>query len=148
MNGLHVVIQIDLEYGHGDALAARAAEGGVDIAEGIHGRVGHRVQTVGDGEADIAGPRFARLVAAGYHQFSGGGAFRHAGDNQRIRADHHWRGYVADGHARPVGFRKAFSLNDQLAAHDGGCRLHLGDLRTAVGRFRIGILLIKIEASR
>ena len=61
---LHAEVQVDLEHRYRDLLAARSAEGGVDIAEGVDRRIGHRVQVVGDQDADVAGPGFARLLAA------------------------------------------------------------------------------------
>src|SRR5262249_32935794 len=51
--GLDVVIQIDLVDRDGHFLAARSAEGGKNIAEGVDGGVRHRVQAVGDRDADI-----------------------------------------------------------------------------------------------
>ena len=103
------------------------------LPNAVDGRVGHRMQAVGDQDADIAGPGLARLLAAFDHQFAGGGAFRHARDDQGIRADDHGRADVADGDARPVRLRKALPANLQLAAGDGGGGRHLRDLGPGVG---------------
>ena len=64
MNGFMLKLRSILIDRHRHLLAARAAEGGVDIADGIDGRVGHRMQAVGDLHADVAGPGVARLLAA------------------------------------------------------------------------------------
>ena len=82
--------------GDRDLLAARSAEGGVDVAEGVDGGIGDGMQAFGDEHADVAGPGFAGLVAALDHQFAGGGAFRNAGDDERIRADDDGRADFAD----------------------------------------------------
>ena len=94
---LHVEVQVDLVDRDRDFLAARSAEGGEDIAEGIDGRVGHRMQAIGDQHADIAGPGLARSAAAFDHQFARGGAFRNPRDDERIRADDDRRAHFADG---------------------------------------------------
>ncbi len=126
---LHVEVQIDLVNRHRHLLAARSAEGGVDVAERIDRRVGDRVQVLGDQHADVAGPGFAGLLAVLDHQFAGGGAFRHARDDEGIRADDHRRADFADRDARPVRLREALAANLQLAAGDGGGRSDLCDLR-------------------
>src|ERR1019366_4260252 len=61
---LHRKVQVDLVDRSRDFRAARAAEGGVDIAKGIDGRIGDGVKVLGNQNADIAGPGIARLLAA------------------------------------------------------------------------------------
>jgi hypothetical protein len=96
------------------------------------------VQVVGDGDADIAGPGFARLLAALDHQLTGGGAFRYAGDDERVRADDQGRSHVADHDARTVRLRKSLAADLELAAGDGGVRGYLRNLRPASGWFPEG----------
>ena len=59
----HVEIQVDAVDGDRNLLAARSAEGRVNIADRIDRRAGHRVQIFGDLDADVAGPGFARAVS-------------------------------------------------------------------------------------
>ena len=71
-------------------------------------------------------------VAALDHQFAGGGAFRNAGDDERIGADDDRRADFPDGHLGPFFLRKALPPNLQLAAGDGRGRSDLGDVRLGV----------------
>src|SRR5262249_6707401 len=75
---LHSEVQINLVNGDRDLLPARSAERGVDIAERIYGRIGHRMQAVGHKHSDVASPGIAGQFAAFDHQFPGSRAFRHA----------------------------------------------------------------------
>ena len=130
---LHGEVQVDLVDRYRNLLPARAAEGGVDIAERIDGRIGDGVEVLGDQNADIAGPGIAGLLAALDHQPSGRGALGDAGNHERIRADDHGRADFTDGDAGPVRFREALSSNLQLAAGDGGGRCDPGNLGPGVG---------------
>src|ERR1035441_5726945 len=65
---LGVQVEIDFIDSHGHLLAAGPAEGGVDIAEGIDGRVGDRVEAFGDQNADVAGPGLTGMGAVFDHQ--------------------------------------------------------------------------------
>ncbi len=124
---LHGEVQIDLVDRDRDFLAARSAEGGVDIAEGIDRGVGDGMQAIGQQHADVARPGFAGLRAAFDHQFAGGGAFRHARDDEGIRADDHRRADFPDRHLRPIRPGKPLPPNLQLTAGDSGGRGDRGD---------------------
>ena len=132
---LHGEVQIDLVDRDRHLLAARAAEGGVDVAEGVDRGVGDRVQVLGDQHADIAGPGFAGLPGAFDHQVARRSALGNARDDEGIRADHDGRADFADGDVGPLRPGEAFSANLQFAAGDGGGRRDLRDVRLVVGRF-------------
>ena len=142
---LHAEVEVDAINRDRHFLAARAAEGGVDVAKRIHRGVGHRVQAVGDLHADIAGPRFARLLAAFHYQIARHGAVRHAGNQERIRADHNGRTHFADGDAGPLHLGEAFASNLKLAAGDGGRGRDFGDLRARIRRFPEGHIYLRLE---
>ena len=71
--------------------------------------------------------------------FAGGGAFRHARDDERIRADDDRRAHLPDGDARPVRLGKALAADLQLAAGDGGGRRDLEMCGRESDDFRRGI---------
>ena len=132
---LDVVVQVDLVNGDGDFLAARAAEGGVDVAERVDGRVGDGMQALGDLNADVAGPGLARLLAVLNHQLALGNALRNAHDHEGIRADDDGRGHFTDGDPRPVGLGKSLPLDLKFPAGDGRDGRNLRDLWPPVALF-------------
>jgi hypothetical protein len=132
---LHGEVQIDLVDRDRHLLAARPAEGGVDVAEGVHRRVGDRVQVLGNQHADIAGPRLAGLAGAADHQIARGSPIGNARDDEGIRADHQGRADFADGNEGPLRPGEALAANLQFAAGDGCRRGDLRDVGFIVRRF-------------
>src|ERR1017187_5564744 len=132
---LGVQVEIDLIDGHGHLLAARPAEGGVNIAEGIDGRVGDRVEAFGDQDTDIAGPGFTGMRAVFDHEAAGEGAFGHSGDDEGIGTDDDGGSHIADRDARAAGLGKPLAADLQFATRDGRSRADLSDQGTGFGLF-------------
>ena len=68
----------------------------------VDGGIAYRMKAVGNGNADIASPDLAGLLAAGDHQFALRHTFRDAHNHEGIRTDNDGRRDFTDGHPRRI----------------------------------------------
>jgi len=101
--GRDLEVAMDFKDGDGSGLAARAGEGGVDVAVGVDGGVGYGVEILcyGDGDAEVE--RVAGVAAAVEDEVAGDGAFGDADGGAGGAAEGDRGGGVADGGAGEAG---------------------------------------------
>jgi len=88
-----------LEDGDRDGLAARAGDGGVDVAVGVDGGVGDGVEVFGHGDGDAEVERIAGVAVAMQDEVAGDGAFGNLDGGPRRAAEDDGGGGVAEGGA-------------------------------------------------
>ena len=123
------VVRGDFVKRDGNFLAALAAEGDVDVAVGVDGRIGDGMQVVGDLRAEREGERRAFDAAHFHADGAARGSFRHARDQKIIggQDERAFRGAELHLRARVVARAEAAALNGDFAA---------GQTRLRASRFR------------
>src|SRR5579859_816548 len=132
--GFHGVAGIDFVERDGNTLAARPAEGHVNVSLGIYRGIADRMQVVGDLESQGHGKRLAFALRTYNLDGAAVGVFRYAGD-QAVAAgerERRFRFAKADERAGAVPRGEAAAINRDLATGDCGGGRNSLNVRDAV----------------
>ena len=102
--GLDVVIIVDAVDRNRGLLPARSGKRDINVSILINRWVRYRVEILRDGNADPHLAWIALVTIGCDHDFTGSGAFGHAGHNELFRTDDDGTIYVAESHLRPAQF--------------------------------------------